>query len=463
MASRCPFYPAPVRSRWTLWWRRLTQRGNLLAQLTENAYVMHMGRRRFGRHALRIVNDPDAVRAVLVEQAAHYPKHRYMHDLLQPLLGQSIFTTNGETWQRQRRMVEPAFEHTRMDHAFAPMRQAVLELHGRLAPLADGREVNIEHETAHVTADVIMRTIFSLPLARDDSQAVFAAFARYQRDAPAATMPRYRQRWWPDFGAGARARHAALEIRTLLERLVAPRHSAFHAGQDGQEPDILASLLAAKDPDTGQPMGVTELVNEIAVLFLAGHETSSSALAWALYLLAEAPEVQQRAATEVATVLVAEALPTLAQLRDLDLVRRVVRETLRLYPPLGFLVREADDAGCLRQQPTEAGETVVVSPWLIHRHRRLWDRPDEFDPDRFLTPEGRQSSAKAYLPFSTGPRVCVGANFAMQEAVLVLAMVLRHFRVLPVPGRPPEPEARLSLRSRHGVWIRLVPRTAPAA
>ena len=289
MAKFCPHYPTPVRHRWTLWWRWLTQRGNLLAQLTEASYTMHMGRKRVGRHAVRVLNDPAAVRQVLVDEAEAHPKHRYMHDLLEPLLGQSIFTTNGASWQRQRRMMEPAFERTRMDHAFAPMRDAVQALLERLSPLADGRPFNIELETTHVTADVILRTIFSLPLVKGDSDAIFEAFARYQRDAPNATMPRYRRRWWPSFGAAARAEQAGRDIRALLHRLVAPRHAAFHAGHPGPEADILAALLDARDPQSGEPMGVDELVNEIAVLFLAGHETSASALAWALYLLAQAP------------------------------------------------------------------------------------------------------------------------------------------------------------------------------
>ena len=462
MAKSCPHYPAPARHRWTLWWRLLWQRGNLLAQLTENAYAMQMGRRRIGRHVLRVVNDPDAVRQVMVERADDYPKHRYMHDLLEPLIGQSIFTTNGAVWRSHRRMVEPAFERARMDHAFAPMQQAVREMCQRLDALADGRPFDIEHETAHVTADVIMRTIFSLPLERGDSRAVFEAFARYQREAPAATMPRYHRRWWPDFGARRRMHAAAQDIRTLLERLVAPRHAAVRAGRPGPERDILATLLETRDPDTGRTLEVPELVNEIAVLFLAGHETSSSALAWALYLLSQAEDVQQRAADEVARVS-GGALPDLAQLRELDLVRRVFRETMRLYPPLGFLVREAAAPGCLRDVPTEPGETIVIAPWLIHRHRRHWARPDEFDPDRFLEPEGRQSAARAYLPFSIGPRVCIGANFAMQEAVLVLASVLGRYRVQAVAGRRPEPEARLSLRSRNGVWLRLARREGAAA
>ena len=171
MSHPCPHYPAPVRRPWTRWWRWLTQRGNLLAQLTEGSYRMLMGRRRVAGQAVRIVNDPAAVRQVLVDEAASYPKHRFMHDLLEPLLGVSIFTSNGPTWARQRRLLEPAFERTRMSYAFAPMRDAVQALVERLAPSADGRALNIEHETTHVTADVILRTILSLPLQRGDSQA----------------------------------------------------------------------------------------------------------------------------------------------------------------------------------------------------------------------------------------------------------------------------------------------------
>lgn len=458
MSHPCPHYPAPVRHPWTRWWRWLTQRGNLLGQLTEASYRMLMGRRRVAGQAVRIVNDPAAVRQVLVDEAASYPKHRFMHDLLEPLLGVSIFTSNGPTWARQRRLLEPAFERTRMSHAFAPMRDAVQALVERLAPLADGRSLNIEHETTHVTADVILRTILSLPLQRGDSQAIFEAFAHYQREAPAATMPRYRRAWWPRGSSASRAQRAGQDIRALLRRLIAPRHAAFHAGQAAGEQDILAALLEARDGDSGEPMGVEELVNEIAVLFLAGHETSASALAWALYLLALDPDVQQRAVEEIQRV-IGDGPPQLEHLRDLDLLRRVFRETMRLYPPLGFLVREAAAPGCLRDVPTEMGETVIISPWLIHRHQRFWERPDAFDPDRFLTPAGRQSMAQAYLPFSMGPRVCVGANFAMQEAVLVLALVLRSYRVLPAPKAPPEPIARLSLRSQRGVWVRLERRT----
>lgn len=457
MSKYCPAYPRPITNRWTAWWRALFGRDSLLEQLTVTSYRMQMGEARVPGHEFHTVNDPDAVRKVLVEQHATFPKHRFMDDLLKPLLGRSIFTTNGEVWARQRRLMEPAFEQTRMEHAFPLMRDAADALLRRLRAHADGAACEIEAEMTHFTADVIFRTIFSKPLAADDAERIFRAFAAFQREAPKATMPQYRPRWWQAL-AGDRHRRdtvaAAGEIRALLEREVAPRHAAFHAGRAPGGADILASLLAARDPDSGQSLGVEELVNEIAVLYLAGHETSASALAWTLHFLAHDGEVQRRVQAEVDAVL-KDGTIDVDQLRELDLTRRVFREALRLYPPLGFLVREATADTCLRDKTVHAGATVVVSPWLIHRHRLYWERPDEFDPDRFLTDAGRASARSAYLPFSIGPRVCVGAGFALQEAALVLALVLREFGVEPVAGHAPMPVARLSLRSDIGVRLML--------
>ncbi|NJS37132.1 MAG: cytochrome P450 [Brachymonas sp.] len=274
-------------------------------------------------------------------------------------------------------------------------------------------------------------------------------------------MPNYRPSW---FARWFKPKHqeltaqSAQEIRALLRRYVMPRYAQHHE-QVQTEPtqaeqaysDILSSLLQARTQD-GQHLSVEELVNEIAVLFLAGHETSASALSWSLYFLAQSPEVQKRVHEEVDQVIGTSEL-TLAHLNQLNLTRRVFRETLRLYPPLGFLVREASAAGCLRDQHIPTGSTIVISPWLIHRHREFWERPDEFDPDRFLTDAGRASAATAFLPFSLGARVCVGAGFALQEAALALAAVMREFSVQPIADHEPMPIARLSLRSDIGVKL----------
>lgn len=464
MNNFCPIYPKPITNRWQALWRLFRRRDSLLEQLTATAYRMQMGKLRVPGHPMFIVNDPDEVRKVLVEQSDNFPKHRYMDDLLRPLLGRSIFTSNGDEWRSQRRLMDQAFEQTRMEYAFPRMADAVDALMARLRALADGAACDIETEMTHFTADVIFRTIFSEPLEAEDARRIFAAFGVFQSEAPKATMPKYRPRWWGRWGG---KRHeevsirAAGEIRALLFRLVEPRFRAHRGGAPSAHNDILDALLRARDAATDRAMEVEELVNEIAVLFLAGHETSASALAWTFYFLANSPDVQSKVSEEIQAV-IGSAPPTLPKLQKLELTRRVFRETLRLYPPLGFLVREAAGESCLREQSVAQGAAVVISPWLIHRHAKYWDRPTEFDPDRFLTENGKASAAKAFLPFSIGPRVCVGAGFALQEAALVIASLMQEFRVAPVAGPQPRPIARLSLRSDIGVRVHLHRRSRAA-
>lgn len=454
MSKYCPVYPKPLKNN--AWgWLRWLKRDSLLGKLTERTYSMHMGESHVAGHTVYAANDPAVVRRVLVEKHAQYPKHRYMADLLGPLVGgQSIFTSNGEAWSRQRKLMEPAFEQTRMEVAFPAMREAVEAMLSRLAELPDGGTAELEAEMTHVTADVIFRTIFTTPLSGAAAERAYKAFATFQRKAPPATMPRYRPQWLKPIVQAWQARKSAQAIRQQLHELIAPRYAAFHAGQPGPQQDILASMLAAREEGTGRMFTEEELVNEIAVLFLAGHETSASALAWALHLLARDPEIQARMHAEIREVLGDEPA-TPEHLRRLDLTRRVFRETLRLYPPLSFLVREATAPDCLRDKQVAPGSTVLISPWLIHHHRLYWERPDEFDPDRYLTEAGKASAASAYLPFSIGPRVCVGAGFALQEAALVLAMVIRRYRVEAPAGENPIPEAHLSLRSDRGIRLRL--------
>jgi cytochrome P450 len=257
-----------------------------------------------------------------------------------------------------------------------------------------------------------------------------------------------------------RSRRAAGEIRTLLEALIRPRFEAAERNEEARD-DILASLLRVRDPATGRGFEFEELVDQVAMLFLAGHETSASALSWALHLLANSPDVQRRLHEEACTHLdLAGEDP--GALKDLVLARNVFREALRLFPPVGFLARQCTHAQTMRDKSVRAGASVVVAPWLIQRHRDLWARPDEFDPDRYdredETPAARESLRRAYLPFGMGPRVCIGAAFALQEASLVLGVLGRQFRFEPAPGAVPEPVGRLTIRAEHGIRLRVFQR-----
>lgn len=476
----CPHYPTPSAERPSVWGMFFSKRRSWLDSLYARSYHMKMGEVHLPGVDLFMVNEPALVRRVMVDEAAAFPKHEMLGDALRPLLGDSIFTTNGEVWQRQRTLMDPSFGAARIRHVYGRMREAAAAMDERLRQVPDGAEHDVEIEMTHVAADIILRTILSQPLGGAAAHQIFEAFARYQALAPRLMMPaffglRWLRPWWQI----RRSRRAAAEIRSLLAALILPRYEAARGGRArGDEGDILASLLQVRDERTGEGFGFDELVDQVAMLFLAGHETSASALSWALHLLANAPDVQQRLHEEaVANFDPANDDPS--AMKDLPLARNVFREALRLFPPVGFLARQSAQACDMRDKRVPAQASVVISPWLIQRHRALWARPDEFDPDRYddnasampdaeeatdgSAPTARESLRRAYLPFGMGPRVCIGAAFAQQEAALILATLARGFRFEPVPGHMPEPVGRLTIRAENGIRLRVFQRRSVVA
>ena len=472
MPNFCPAYPVPRPSKAGAWRMFFSARRSWLDALYEKSYAMHMGEVHLPGIDLYMVNQPELVRRVLADEAEQFPKSDLLGAALQPLLGQSIFTTHGAQWKRQRQMMEPAFAQARLNVAFPLMRDAVRDMLARLhsafdhAPAGQATQHDLEIEMTHVTADIIFRSIFSQPLQGFEARRIFAAFARYQALAPRLMLPSlFGLRWlvWPwDLW---RSRRAAREIRGLLEALIRPRHDLHLAGGASGKSDILDAFMQARDAASGQPFGFDELVDQVAMLFLAGHETSASALTWACHLLAQSPQVQQRVHEEAQALQAASSGKDLqpGDMKGLELTWNVFRETLRLFPPVGFIARQSAQTCPMRDKTVRAGSTVVVSPWLIQRQRNLWQRPDEFDPDRYQNDASRESLRQAYLPFGMGPRVCMGTAFAQQEAALILSSLLREFRLEPVPGHVPQPVGRLTIRSANGVRLRLLRRGAGQA
>jgi cytochrome P450 len=210
--------------------------------------------------------------------------------------------------------------------------------------------------------------------------------------------------------------------------------------------------MEARDRETGVAFTFEELVDQTAVFFLAGHETSASSLSWSLYLLAKCPHFQEQVHAEALAIL-GDRQPVYEDMRHLERTRDVFREALRLYPPAGFIVREAAETQCMRDKTVKAGSVVMVSPWFIQRHVDLWEEPNAFDPDRFGCPAGEASLQNAWLPFGKGPRICVGAAFATQEAMLALVQLVRYFRFEVLPGEDPEPVGRVTIRSANGTRL----------
>lgn len=398
-----------------------------------------------------LVNQPDLVKTALVERPDDFPKADVIRRTLYDLLGDSVFVTNGELWKRQRRMIDPAFAGGRLKEVFPAMLDAVETCVARLDPLADGRKVEMEFETSHAAADVIFRTLFTEPIDTEDAQAVFHAFRRYQRTAPVLSILDIMKapRWIPRPGR-REARAEGRAIRALLRKYVDKRAAQI---ESGDAPDDLATkIMMTTDPVTGDRFDADEMLDQVAIFFLAGHETSASALAWTLYLLANDRQAQDRVAAEVKAALGARR-PEFSDLKRLPFTRNVFREALRLYPPVPMMVRETAKDERFRNRDLAKASMYILSPWHLHRHERIWPKPDQFDPDRWSRPEEKGPQTDAYIPFSAGPRVCTGAGFAMLEGVLLLALIIRSYDFQPVEGEIPAPVTQLTVRSETGVWL----------
>ena len=393
-----------------------------------------------------LVNDPQIIREVLEYRPADFPKARGIGHALRPLLGRSVFVTNGAEWEAQRRIIDPAFETGRLKDNFAPMCDAISDAVQRLKA---GR-VEMEYEMSYLAADVIFRTLFSMPLDAPVAKEVFETFRAFQRAqpllSPAAFLP-FAHWLLPPPGY-----RFARRLRALLADMVVERQAAIEAGT--APPDLATKIMTTPDPQTGRMFSRQEMVDQVAIFFLAGHETSASALSWALYCLALDPKAQNEVAQEAAAL---AGDPTFKDLSALPFTRDVFREALRLYPPVPMMVRETAQPEHFRDTDLKQGSLVILSPWHLHRHERIWSDPDLFDPWRWQKDDARQNARRGYLPFSKGQRVCSGAGFAMMEGTLALAMLMRSFSVTPSDPEP-VPVAHLTVRSENGIFLNLAHR-----
>jgi cytochrome P450 len=447
-----PPKPAARPDRVSLWRHLRLFRRDILSSQPARLYRAWMAEFRTPFFRSYLCNDPALVRLVLNQRPADFPKSRRIREGLTPLLGNSVFVTNGAVWERQRRIIDPAFEGGRLRDTFPAILAAAQAASIRIP---EG-EVEVEAEMSHAAADVIFRTLFSIPIENEVAARVFALFRTHQRSQPILNLAAFvpLPSWFPRLHRRATVA-TAQEIRLLIGGLVSARAEAIGAGT---APDDLASkIMTTPDPLDGRTFEPDEMIDQVAIFFLAGHETSASALSWALLMLALAPEVQDRVAAEVAN-----AGPLdFAALSKLRYTRDVFREVLRLYPPVPMMVREATRPEDFRGRSVLPGAQVVLSPWHLHRHERLWDDPDTFDPDRWQRPSARDTARDAYMPFSAGPRVCPGAGFAMIEGVAMLAALVGRLHFALAAGPLPIPQAQLTVRSRDGIRLLVSRRQSP--
>lgn len=425
--------------------------GNLLSLLPASAYEVPFGPLGYSRRFILIVNDPDHIRAILADPDDVFPKSDLMVGALEPLVGDSIFVSAGDRWRAQRRMVDPAFSHMRLSIAFPAMSAAIDDVEVRLDERCrTGEAFSLDLMLGQLTADIICRTVFSVSLANDTARDVFESFSVFERsvahvelrrlifDKAFTAIPQSR----PVLDACDRIRR---HIGVLLDR-----HLAAGATFD----DIAESIIGARGPQGGAAFTREELIDQLGVFFLAGHETTASALTWAVFIAAMRPEVADRMQAEVGQG-ASDAPITFEQTRHLTFTRNVFRETLRLYPPITFLPRVALKPVKFGRYQLRRGSMVMIAPWVVHRHRGLWKNPHAFDPDRFLPEREHEMTPGAYIPFGIGRRVCVGAAFATTEATLILGRLMRRYRFTVERPERVRPVARLTTRPAEEVMVRV--------
>jgi cytochrome P450 len=437
-----PYPERPLQPLSALATLRLARR-NFLAIWENRCFEWEVFSSRMLSRSLFVCNSPDTVASAFIEHHDSFErKSPQMRHGLAPLLGDGLFISDGEIWRQRRRIVAPIVHVSHLP-LFAPlMVQAAMETAERWANSGQPRQINALTEMAGLTAEIICRTVFGRQLGTAHAAEIIGAFSQYQQLIGQLDLAYFLglPDWLPRFHSLAIHR-AAKRIHKVLDQVIHDCRERLSGG----EPSMIRLLFEARDPETGKALDETALRNEAAVIFMAGHETTANSLAWAWYLLSQAPEVEDRLHAELARVL-AGRLPTLDDVPELTYTRAVFEETVRLYPPVPLLARQALRDETIRGRPIPAGSLVMVVPWLLHRHRKFWGKPDHFIPERFL-PENAQFRVRhAYLPFSVGPRICAGAAFGLTEAILCIATLAQRARLRLAPDAVVTPVCRLTLR-----------------
>jgi len=387
---------------------------------------------------------PEHIKHVLQDNARNYVKGIVIAKL-KVLIGEGLFTSEGDFWRRQRRLAQPAFHRDLLIGFVTTMTRTTATMLDRWEVRArTATPFDVAADMSALTLGIVGRALFSRVLdgdADEVGQALTAALAivneRAIRFLPSPL-------WWPS-AANRRLRHSIAVLDRVVYDIVEARRRT-----DRQDADLLAMLLVARDEETGAGMTDRQLRDEVMTFLLAGHETTAVALTWTWYLLDQNPAVAERLRAEVAAA-IGTRTPTVEDLPRLRYVRMVIEEAMRLYPPVWGFMRQAIGPDEVGGFTIPKRSVVTISPYVTHRHPAFWDDPERFDPERFAPERVRSRPRFAYLPFSGGPRLCIGNEFALMEAQLVVAMTLQRYRLRLVPGTRVVPESRLTLRPRDGL------------
>ncbi|MEC7765084.1 MAG: cytochrome P450 [Pseudomonadota bacterium] len=438
--------PVPERPRRFLEAVRAMQ-GNALALLPKIAFTQPI----VSGHVVRrfhMVMDPPSLRRILKDAAADYPKSEEAQAMLRPALGNGLFLAEGAHWRWQRRAAMPVFAPRNLTALTPVMTDAAEESCRRIA--ARPKRQDMYQEMLQTAFEVIAAVSMSQDTAIP-REVAHKAIDRYLETAGKASLMDILK--IPAFVP----RPKRVVGKAIIADLIRATDAAVEARmgrEPADPPPLLDLLIGASDPETGRTMTAEELRDNLLTFLVAGHETTALTLSWALYLVAFDPEVQDRARAEAQAVL-GDRPAGAEDVEKLPYVRQILLETMRLYPPVAILSRTAMKPDMLRDREVRKGDVMLLPFYALHRSEVIWDNPNGFDPDRFADP--KSIDRFAFLPFGAGPRVCLGMDFAMQEAVIVLATLLARFRFKSIAGRDPEPVMILSLRPKGGVVLDVEP------
>lgn len=395
---------------------------------------------RLGPIVAHLVNHPDHVAHVLQTHAKRYDKQTRSTAAIRAICDESLLTTNERAWHTRRRLIQPAFHRHRLAELVGTMTAIIGK---RLTSWRPGTIVDVASEMMRVTFDIVGTALLGADV---------SAASTSVEDAIGFMLQHTYDRWgtlmplpdWVPTPSARRFRRALADVDRIVSRIIADRRTAAGA------PDLLTLLMEARDADTGEGFSDRELRNEVITMLLAGHETTATALSWTFALLASHPEAAHRVRDEVDAVL-GRRVPSLDDVSRLTAITQVIYESMRLYPPIWSIERRAVSDDVIGGFAIPAGSSVIISPYVLHRHPSFWPHPLQFDPARFTGAK----LPEAYMPFGAGPRYCIGSEFAMLEARLIVAMVVQAWHLTLAPGQDIAPQPSLTLRLRHGLRMAL--------
>ena len=392
---------------------------------------------------------PDLIRTVLLENADDFEKGEITRRALGPGLGDSILIANGLRWRWQRRAVAALFRPERIREFVPEMIAAAERTRDRWQAMPPGAEIDVAHEMMLTTFDVILRTMLPGRGGIDTELMERSVTSGLESASWIVALALVRAPSWVPYPGIYRTHRDRKRVRSILESLILEARRT-----PGKSDDLLSHLMNATDPQTGKPMNAVDIRNNLMTFITAGHETTALALTWTFYLLSLHPAVEERVRGEIAAVTGGGPVRP-NHVDGLIYTNQVIQESMRLYPPAALIARAARRDIVLDNEHIRAGTTVYVPVYAVHRHEKLWNEPNRFDPSRFEPEAAKALDRFCYLPFGAGPRTCIGLNFAQMEAMAVTASLLRSFQLKLRPDYSPEPQLRVTLRPAGGMPMRL--------